>query len=135
MAQEPRHIDPDLLWEANKDYVATIEQEGVYVVFDSTLDTLFVEFGGPREALSEHAIDNIMVRIDPDTLKIVGFEIFDFFSDFLPHNRLFQEVVRDLELREGIDSRVTLMEPEFRQHVDFLEGMFPQLVHAVGARQ
>ena len=48
MAEEPRRIDPDRLWEANKDYVATIEQEGAYVVFDSTLDTLFVEFGGPH---------------------------------------------------------------------------------------
>lgn len=131
MAHEPRRIDPDRFWEANKNYVDRIEQDGAHVVYDATLDTLFVEFGGPTEALSEHYSDNIMIRIDPDSLQIVGFEILDFFSDFLPHNRLFQQTVRDLGLREGADSRVALMEPRFRKHVDFLEGMFPRLVHSI----
>ncbi len=134
MTQEPRHIDPDRLWEANKDFVDRIERDGVYVIYDSMLDTLFVEFGGPKEALSEHGVDNIMVRIDPDTLQMVGFEILDFFSDFLPHNRLFEDVVQDLGLREGIDSRITLMETRFWEHVDFLEGMCRQLVHSIGAQ-
>ena len=65
---------------------------------------------------------------------MVGFEILDFFSDFLPHNRLFEDVVQDLGLREGIDCRITLMETKFREHVDFLEGMCRQLVHSVGAQ-
>ena len=134
MAQNPRYIDPDRLWQANKDLVNLIERDGVDVVYDSTLDTLFVEFGGPKEALSEHAVDNIMIRIDPDTLRMVGFEILDFFSDFLPHNRLFQAAVQDLGLREGMDSRVTLTETRYREHVDWLEGSCRQLVHSAGAQ-
>ena len=135
MAQHVRNIDPDRLWEANTDYVDRIEAEGVFVVYDATLDTLFVEFGGPKEALSEHAIDNVMVRIDPDTLQIVGVEVLDFFTDFLPCNRLFREAIHDLGLNEGIDARVTLMKPRFKAHVDFLSSIFPQLIHSVGGQK
>ena len=48
------------------------------------------------------AVDNIMVRVEPDTLQIVGVEILEFFSDFLPNNRLFEESIR---LREKYDGR------------------------------
>ncbi len=133
MTQEIRHIDPDKLLEANRDYMGRAEQDGVYLVYDATLDTLFVQFGGPREALSEHVVDNVMLRIDPETLEIVGFEILDFFSDFLPNNRLVREALGDLELREGEDSEVTLMEPRFKPLREQLEAMIPYLAHSVGA--
>jgi len=130
MAQEIR-IDPHKLLEANRDYIDRMEREGLYLFYDATLDTLFVEFGGPKEALSEHTVDNIMLRIDPETLRIVGYEILDFFSDFIPHNRLFQTAVRQLGLREGVDSQVTLMEPRFKPIRDALEAMLPHLVDSV----
>ena len=72
MSQEVLDIDPEKLLKANRDYINRIEREGMYLVYDATLDTLFVEFGGPKEALSEHALDNVMIRIDPKTFHIVG---------------------------------------------------------------
>jgi hypothetical protein len=131
MPREIRHIDPDKLLEANKDYIDRIEREGVIVVYDATLDTLFIEFGGPKEAVSEHVVDNIMLRIEPETLEIVGYEILDFFSDFVPNHRLIREVIGDLGLRAGKDSKVTLMEPRFKALRDMIEAAIPQLAQAI----
>ena len=125
MTQEIRFIDPDALMEANRDYIDRIEQQGLNAVYDATLDTLFVEFGGPKEALSEHLADNIMLRVDPKTLRIEGLEIIDFFEDFLPSNRLVRELVSDLGLRQGQDAHLALMEPRFKQIREVIEALIP----------
>ena len=125
MIQGIRFIDPQDLLDANKDYLERIERDGLQAVYDAKLDSLFVELGGPKEALSEHLVDNIMIRVEPDTLRIVGLEILDFFSDFLPHNRLFVEMVGELKLQEGKDSQVGLMEPRFRAIRGVLEALIP----------
>ena len=110
MTEEPLHIDPDKLLEANRDYISRIEKTGVQVVYDAALDTLFIEFGGPKKALSEHLADNIMLRINPKSLEIVGCEILDFFSDFLPNHRLVANWVAELGLEKGKDSSHSLIE-------------------------
>ena len=133
MERKARHIDPEELVDANRDYVDRIEREGVYVVYDSVLDALFVEFGGPREALSEHVADNIMLRIHPETLHVVGLEITDFLTDFLPNNRLFRSLTQELEIQEGQDRQITLMEPKHKATRETLEALIPSLVQAVGA--
>ena len=133
MREEARHIDPDKLTAANKDLTDRIEREGADLLYDATLDTLFIEFGGPKEALSEHVVDNIMLRIDPNTLQIVGCEIIDFFSDFVPNNRLVRDVLGVSGLKEGKDSRVCLMEPRYKALRDMIEAAIPQLAQAVGA--
>ena len=92
----------------------------------------FLEIGGPKEALSEHLVDNVMVRIDPETLEIVGFEVLDFFSDFLPNNRLMHQAVTDLGLEEGVDSEIALVEPRFKAFIDMFEAIVPQVVQSVG---
>ena len=132
MTQEIRFIDPQELIDANRNYLERIEREGLQATYDAKLDTLFVEFGGPKEALSEHLVDNIMLRVEPDTLQIVGVEILDFLSDFLPHNRLFEEMISELGLQEGIDSQVALMEPRFRPIRDVLEALIPHSPQSVG---
>jgi hypothetical protein len=131
MPEETLHIDPDKLSAANKDSVDRIEREGVHLVYDATLDTLFIEFGGPKEAVSEHVVDNIMLRIEPETLQIVGCEILDFFSDFVPNNRLVRDMISDLGLRAGKDSKVTLMEPRFKALRDMIGAAIPQLAQAI----
>ena len=130
MPEQPFHIDPERLWPANRDYIERIEREGIDIIYDSALDALFVEFGGPREALSEHAFDNVMVRVDPESLHIVGFEILNFFSDFLPHNRLIQEFVRDTDLTKDRDAQITLREPRL---IDAIEALIPSMAQAVGS--
>ena len=131
MTHQSRRIDPDKFLEANRDYIDRIEREGLFLVYDAALDTLFIEFGGPRAALSEHVVDNILLRIDPDTLHMVGVEIQDFFDDFLPQNRLFREAARDLGLKHGEDSRMTLMEAKFKPYREVIENLLPQLARSV----
>ena len=131
MTQEIRFIDPQELLDANMDYLERIELEGLQATYVAKLDTLFVEFGGPKEALSEHLVDNIMLRVEPDTLQIVGVEILDFLSDFLPHNRLFEEMASELELQEGMDSQIALMEPRFRPIRDVLQALIPHSPQSV----
>lgn len=69
MDSKIREIDLDRLWDANRDYVARMEREGINLVYNTTLDTLFIEFGNPKEALSEHVTDSVMARVKPDLLK------------------------------------------------------------------
>ena len=123
MTQKIRFIDPDKVLEANRDYLDRIESDGLFAVYDGTLDTLFLEIGGPKEALSEHVIDNIMLRVDPVSLQIVGLEILDFLSDFLPNNRLVEGMVSDLGLQEGQDKTLELMEPKYKPFKDVIEAL------------
>ena len=125
MTPNIRSIDPDKLMEANRDYLDRIERKGLQAVYDARLDTLFIEIGGPEEALSEHLVDNIMLRINPDTLQVVGLEILDFLSDFLPNNRLIGDMSRELGLQEGVDSQIELMEPRFKPIRDILGALIP----------
>ena len=50
MTYQSRKIDPDQFFEANRDYIDRLEREGLFLVYDSALDTLFIEFGGPKAA-------------------------------------------------------------------------------------
>ena len=50
-----RQIDPDRLWDANRDYIDRLERDGIDLLYDATLDTLFIEFGGPQAV---HSLGN-----------------------------------------------------------------------------
>ena len=125
MTQEIRFIDPDQLLDANRDYLERIERDGLRAVYDGTLDALFIEIGGAKEGLSEHLADNIMLRIDPDTLQIIGLEILDFLADFLPHNRLFKEMAGDLSIRVGEDAELSLMDPMYANVRQLVQAIIP----------
>ena len=125
---EPRKIDSQKFLEANRDYVTRIEKEGVRVVYDATLDTLLVEFGGPKRAISEHLADNILIRIDASTLEVVGCEILEFLSDFVPANRLVAQMVANSELKADEDSEYVLMEPEAKALSEAIMSQVPAMV-------
>jgi len=127
MAQDTFPIDPEQFKEANKDYLGRIEREGLSAFYDSMLDALFLEIGEPREALTEHMIDNIMMRIAPETLEIVGFEILDFLDDFVPENRLFRDLIGDWGLSRSADSKHTLVEPKYASIRAVVESLIGQL--------
>ena len=88
-----------------------IEKEGLAAIYDATLDTLFIEIGGPREALTEPLIDNMMIRIDPSTLEMVGLEIQDFLDDFVPANRIVRELIKGWSIDRQGDGEKLLIEP------------------------
>lgn len=64
---------------ANEDLAARFRELSVCIVYDRADDTFMLTLGEPREALTE-SLDGsrLYIRIDPDTLKIVGIEIPDF---------------------------------------------------------
>lgn len=129
MAQDTFQYDPERFKEANRDYISRIEREGLSAIYDATLDTLFLEIGGPKEALTEHVLDNIMLRIDPETLEIVGLEILDFLDDFVPANRLVRDAIRGWGLKRDTDSTIALMTAQYapvRDVVEALIGQFTQ---------
>ena len=125
MTQEIRFIDQDRLLEANRDYLERIERDGFRAVYDGTLDTLFIEIGGAKEGLSEHLADNVMLRINPESLQIIGLEILDFLADFLPHNRLFREMAGDFGIQEGEDAELSLMDPMYANVRQLVQAVIP----------
>ena len=129
MTSEPRHIDSEKFLAANRDYIVRIEKEGVQVEDDATLDTLFVEFGGPKRALSEHVLDNIFLRIDPNILEVVGCEVLDFLADFVPGNRLVEDLVAQSGLKPGEDYSHTLMEPAAKALSEIIMSGVPSLAY------
>jgi hypothetical protein len=127
MAQDTLHFDSAEFKDANRDYITRIEQEGLFAIYDATLDTLFLEIGGPKEALTEHVWDNVMVRIDPETLEVVALEILDFLEDFVPNNRLVRDAISSWGLTRERDSTRTLMEPQYAPVREVVEAFIGQL--------
>ena len=111
MTEDVFEIDAAKFLEVNRDYMQRIEKEGLAAIYDATLDTLFIEIGGPREALTEPLIDNMMIRIDPSTLEMVGLEIQDFLDDFVPANRIVRELIKGWSIDRQGDGEKLLIEP------------------------
>ena len=111
MTEDVFEIDAAKFLEVNRDYMQRIEKEGLAAIYDATLDTLFIEIGGPREALTEPLIDNMMIRIDPTTLEMVGIEIQDFLDDFVPANRIVRELIKGWSIDRQGDGEKLLIEP------------------------
>lgn len=104
MIDQPEELDGDAIAKANVDLSERLFEEGVSIAYDEDGDILFMTIGEGKEAISEQVVDGIYVRIDPDTLKIVGCIIIGFVSDILAHNKLarkmFQESFEQLR-RQG----------------------------------
>ena len=83
---------------ANQDLRERMDSEGLFLLYDDVLDTLFVDFGAHRDGMLEPLADDVFARIDPASLALAGYEITDFKADFLPSNRLFQPLVDELRL-------------------------------------
>lgn len=52
--------------------------EGLTASYDRDSDTLIIRIGKPREATTESIANRLLLRVDPDTLKYVGFEVLGF---------------------------------------------------------
>jgi hypothetical protein len=63
------------IWAANNDLAERMAALGVTSDLDADTDILFVTIGPPQEALTESVDDWLGLRVDPETLKIVGFEV------------------------------------------------------------
>lgn len=68
----------DEVLRANQDLAVRLRELDPDIFYDREGDTFMVTLGEPQEALTESlAGGHLYIRVDPDTLKIVGIEILD----------------------------------------------------------
>ncbi len=85
----------------NADLGERLALEGITIVYDEDGDTLFVTIGEGGEALTEHVFDNLYLRVEAESLKILGCVILAFEADLLGTNKLIRKAFPNLmdELR------------------------------------
>ena len=66
------------IWAANPDLSERMRALGVSLEIDEEADAVFLTIGPPSEALTESVDDIFCFRLEPETLKIVGVEIWGF---------------------------------------------------------
>ena len=93
--EEVRPVDTEEIRRANFDLAERIEAEVVTMDYNPEADALTITIGESQPAITEPLFDDIMYRLDPDTLKIVGIEVIAFFSDFVRRNKLVRKLLRN----------------------------------------
>lgn len=77
LAREGRTFLKNVL-EENRDLTSRLQQLSVTIAYDRDDDTFLVTLGEPQEALTESlAGGHLYLRVDPESLKIMGIEIPD----------------------------------------------------------
>src|SRR6266508_1775285 len=66
------------IFDANDDLSQRLESLDKELVYDEDDDYFAIVVGPPVEAITESLANAILFRVEPDTLKIVGIEIYDF---------------------------------------------------------
>jgi hypothetical protein len=66
------------LFAANDDLRDRVARLGVVAEYDPDEDYFGLVIGGPAEATTESLANTILFRVEPETLKLVGIEIYDF---------------------------------------------------------
>ncbi len=116
---ESSDLDEQAIARANFDLNDRMVREGVTLCYDAEDDILSIVIGEPCEALTEQVVDTVFCRIEPDTLKIVGFEIVQFHADFLRNNKLFRLLIHEHwpELEGRHPQKIAVAEPMDRQRI------------------
>lgn len=95
MKDRPDALDGEAVAKANIDLAERLFKEGVSIAYDEDGDTLFLTIGEATEAISEQMVDGIYCRLDPNTLKVVGWVIIRFVSDILASNKLARKLFQE----------------------------------------
>jgi hypothetical protein len=74
----------------NDDLLQRLMDEGLTLTYDEDGDTLFLTIGRGVPALTEYVVYGIYVRIEPESLHIVGADVLQFRNRFLANNELFR---------------------------------------------
>jgi uncharacterized protein YuzE len=75
---------------ANADFERRAESLKVTVTYDDEFDIFLLALGEPQQAITEELGDGLQVRLDPTSLKIVGFEILCFEQRYLKTHPQFR---------------------------------------------
>jgi hypothetical protein len=92
---ETRTIDAEQVNKGNTDITDRMLSEGLKFSYNSEADVLSIIIGAPRAAITEPLVDDIMYRVEPATLKIVGIEIVCFFGDFVKKNKIIRKMMHE----------------------------------------
>ena len=104
-------LSAEAIKKANFDLGDRLEVEEIKLEYNPEADVLVITIGDPVPAITEPVIDDIMYRVEPDTLKVVGVEIVAFFSDFVRHNKIARKLLKGytddlLSARKEVQVRV-----------------------------
>jgi len=81
--------------KANEDLADRMRSLSYHMLYDREDDTLTVTFGEPEEAITESSANRMYLRFEPETLKIVGFEI-PHVSKRLKDDRILGDMLRSI---------------------------------------
>ncbi len=79
--------------QANPNLSDRLFREGVSLVYDEDGDTLIIIIGEGGVSLTKQAINDVYIRIEPETLKIAGCVILGFVSDFYAKNKIVRKLL------------------------------------------
>ncbi|MBM3942069.1 MAG: DUF2283 domain-containing protein [SAR202 cluster bacterium] len=124
--EEVKPLDTEEIRRANVDLADRIEAERVTLDYNPEADVLTITIGEPQVAITEPLFDDIMYRVDPDTLKIVGIEIVAFFGDFVRRNKLVRKLLRGYleQLRPG-NTGVVIDDPHNKELLGSILAVVP----------
>jgi len=80
---------------ANEDLITGTTIPRLIVTFDEPADVLYVAFDQPRPAIALDVIDGMVLRYDPDSLRIVGLTVESFKRYFLPRHPEFKVFITE----------------------------------------
>lgn len=89
-----RTLDASEVRLANQDFAQRLGVEEVTLDYNPEADVLSITIGTPTPAITEPAFDNLLYRVDPDTLRIVGFEILALFGDYARNEPLTHKLLK-----------------------------------------
>jgi hypothetical protein len=88
--EQPQPLDMSQVARLNGDLLQRLVEEGLTITYDEDGDTLFLTIGRGVPALTEFVTYGIHVRIEPESLRIVGVDILQFRKRFLANNELIR---------------------------------------------
>ncbi len=99
--------DPELedIFAANADLEQRLMSLSVNVGYDDEFDIFLLTIGEPQPAFTEPIRDGLQLRIDPETLKIVGIEVLGFKRRYLKANPEFRTHFESLFAKSPLQLR------------------------------
>lgn len=117
--------------EANPTLEDRLGNSQITVAYDAEFDIFLLTIGEPQEAITEEIADGFQVRIDPDTLQILAFEIRSFRRHFLKVN---PEFVRLYDLLFDEQVRRDVPKSQIRRNRGGSVSKLPDLLHSGSPR-
>jgi len=113
-------------FKANADFEEAVKGLKVTVTYDEEFDIFLLTLGEPQEAITEEIGDGLQVRLDPASLKILGFEILCFQQRYLKAHPEFRPHFEALFEKSPIRRRDIPPRTEQRRRAqDAVRGLIP----------